>query len=419
VKKKRAIAAGAGLLCFSAPAAFLTAWLSTCVLSRLPARPSKPIVVFRYDDVSALSDAEIERGFVRAFAEKRLQCVLGVIPFEGHDRHNPRGTKNRPLSKEKIDFLKRAIAAGAVEVMLHGYSHRMVRRGEYSEFSRLPVEEQREKISEGKEFLQDRLGERITSFIPPWQSYDAGTQAALEALGFSCISASLKFDSEPSANLKYLPSTSDPRGLRKAVSCARAVKGAEPIIVCLAHPFDFLESGDSRARFSLSYFRELLDWVADQKDLEVLSARQLIESGVDLSARRLLANARLARGWATPFFRPPCGLYPSTRFCRNLRRALLFFYAMVTTAGFGSLLLLSAMLPSRGKRFFVVAACLVGGALVVSLAYGLGGSHVGLKNAVASVFLAGALLGLAAALFVTNETTPGKDKGAQAADGSS
>ena len=309
-------------------------------------------------------------------------------------------------------MLKRSIESGSVEVALHGYAHRTLCPVPWSEFRGLGVRAQREKIGRGKAFLEDGLGIKITAFIPPWQSYDADTQTALEALGFTRISASLRFNTKPSARLKYLPSTITVTRLRETVERARNVEDAEAIIVCLAHPFDFTEAGDPRARFSCADFRELLDWLADQQDVAVVSPKQLSEAGADLSGRRLLANRRLSASWAPPFFLLTPGLYVSTEFSHRLYRRLLLFYAMVSAAGF-ALSFTSAALMFRGTRKFpaITMGCL-GGVFFLLLAYGLRDLRLGWITFLASLFILGAFLGAVVGgfLFIKPTSPSGADQ---------
>ena len=97
-----------------------------------------------------------------------------------------------------------------VEVALHGFNHQTNRReeaGGNSEFEGLGYDEQYMKISRGKAILENQLGLKITTFVPPWNSYDSTTLRVLEVSGFSTISAGLWGTCEGSSRLSFIPST--------------------------------------------------------------------------------------------------------------------------------------------------------------------------------------------------------------------
>src|SRR4051794_37063630 len=110
--------------------------------SRESAEPVR--VVFRYDDCSARSSLDLERRFVRAFADCGAQVTLGVIPFVcERDFHDRRPQRTLPLSAEKVGVLRQAVADGHVEIALHGYSHQRWSAAQASELAGLTRTEQR------------------------------------------------------------------------------------------------------------------------------------------------------------------------------------------------------------------------------------------------------------------------------------
>jgi hypothetical protein len=81
-------------------------------------------VVFRFDDPSARSGAEIEDKLIIGFRAHNMRCTFGVIPFVASgDCHDPRPQELIPLSIAKIEMLRQAAQEGVIEIAQHGYSH--------------------------------------------------------------------------------------------------------------------------------------------------------------------------------------------------------------------------------------------------------------------------------------------------------
>src|SRR5262249_1272072 len=150
-------------------------------------------VVFRYDDSSAKSSLPLERDVLQAFAEQRAQITLGVIPFVCAGEYHERGAQRLlALGEAKAGLLRDAAKAGHAELALHGYCHQRWHPERKTELAGLDLAEQDRRIREGKQELERRLGVSVTTFIPPWNAYDAVTVRVLEEHGFECLSASLR-----------------------------------------------------------------------------------------------------------------------------------------------------------------------------------------------------------------------------------
>ena len=248
-------------------------------------------VVFRFDDYSSRSPTDIEYKIIDAFKKYNISCTFGVIPYiTAGDVHDTSIQDVVPLTPMKADILKNAIKAG-VEVALHGYSHQTIRKisaGRHTEFSGLDYDSQVKKIAKGKTFLEGMLDMRVTGFIPPWSTYDSNTIRALEKLGFEYISTDGFCNAKKSSLLKFLPVTCSILHVRDAVKLARHIPGAEPIVVVLFHPHDFIEVNKLHGRFTYAEFVELLAWLTSQKDIYVRTINQTINVTGDLSADRFL-----------------------------------------------------------------------------------------------------------------------------------
>ncbi len=233
---------------------------------------TKAVVIFRYDDYHARLGAEterkeeIERRFLDAFAAHQVPLTLGVVPnYEGR----------RPLADDAptLAALRRLVQAGQAEAALHGLTHQSLapQGARNSEFAGQPQAQQAERLRTGKAMLEDWLAAPVTSFIPPWNTFDAATVAALAEAGFTTLSAAL---SEPAVSppLIALPHTCGLRELRGALTRV-ARRGGTSLLVCTFHHFSFTESTDPLARHyaqcSLAAFDRLLGWCRGQRAVEL------------------------------------------------------------------------------------------------------------------------------------------------------
>ena len=238
-------------------------------------------VVFRYDDYSSCSPTSFEIKLINTFKNSNISLTVGIIPYVvSGDLHNPSSQEVISLSEEKVRILRTAMDSGIMELALHGYSHQTIKdykKSGYTEFSGLSYEKQMEKIVKGKKLLEDELDTKITTFIPPWNSYDMNTLQCLENSDFNCISANLQGVSEESSHLRFLPITTTIPELRQAVNSARRSSDPQPVIVVLFHAFEFVEIGEDRGVFTYQEFSDLLSWITSQKNIHVSSMSQLIK----------------------------------------------------------------------------------------------------------------------------------------------
>ena len=168
------------------------------------------IVVFRNDDVSALSDVEHEGAVAEILGKYQCRQTIGVIPWcEMGNWHEPDSRGVMPLGANHalVDFLAQYISESDSEIALHGLTHRTNRfscpmRREFFEFERLPIQEQVVMIARGTAEIARIFEVRPFTFIPPWNRLDRNTIIACLVSGYRVISAG-----------PYAPTTGDLKSL--------------------------------------------------------------------------------------------------------------------------------------------------------------------------------------------------------------
>lgn len=229
-------------------------------------------LALRFDDASAISHRGVESGIIDALKDTGIQATFAVIPYSD----TPSG--RLALDSQCGAHLLAACQSGLVEIALHGYSHRRVSTdGRPSEFCGLPVERQAAILTEAMEHLSGMFGGRsISGFVPPWNSYDAATVAALEGLGFDYISADRRhYPPGYAGPLAVLPFTCQFNALELAIAEARRYSRFAPHVVAVLHHFDFHESGAVGSRLDLQEFADSLAWLKRQPDVQVMTLREM------------------------------------------------------------------------------------------------------------------------------------------------
>lgn len=270
-------------------------------------------VVFRFDDYSSSSSTDLEVKLINVFEKLNVPLTIGVIPYVcAEDIHDPRPQNDFPLTPLKASILRDAIKAGILEVALHGYSHQTIRtktNGNYTEFYGLDYNSQLQRITKGKNLLEEMLGIRIDTFIPPWNSYDLNTIKVLEKIGFKTISSDMTSIAEESSQLRFLPGTCALLDLQEAVKSARNISDDKPIIVILFHGYDFIEGSRGEGKLTYQDFIKLLTWVTSQKDIHVRTIDETTRGIRDLGSHRLIEyssfiSSPLQRIWPTFLNKP-------------------------------------------------------------------------------------------------------------------
>ncbi len=148
----------------------------------------------RDDDTSAFTTPEsLESAYGHLW--DRHPVSLAVIPFAVETRHlgDParfeQGDEAVPLGHNRrlVRFLRDAIAAGHVSILLHGHRHRYrrgTRAGEWiPEF--VAADDPHRLIGEGRRYLESLLDVRIRTFVPPSNAMSPAAYAAVRRHGLN------------------------------------------------------------------------------------------------------------------------------------------------------------------------------------------------------------------------------------------
>ncbi len=337
-------------------------------------------VAIRYDDYSSYSQTDVDRKVIALLEKHQCPCTFAVvpesIPWIAEDRNIGRavGEPGVRLTDEKVTMLKQFLGTGLVEVALHGLSHEDLSPDDpaiLSEFEAVDAAEQLRRIREGKQVLTELLDCRMTTFIPPFNTYDVNTVSALEQTGFTFFSADTRGVPPAQSSLKFIPQTCHFNETRAAVESARAAGRPGALIVTIFHPQDLREAEQMPNPYGLGQFLDLgdvdslLGWLKQQPDVQVLTLGQAGERLAPLDAARFTAWRKYLDCPALPMLPPALqrrpGYYPMPDAIRKLRTALwldVCIYALVFV-GLGLLSGAAAgFMVARLPRLFVIAGAL-------------------------------------------------------------
>jgi hypothetical protein len=134
-------------------------------------------LIFRVDDI-LLDDSDFELQLLQIFQQFNIPIMLGVIPFQ---------TTESPDDKKVLsESLTQILKSELFTIALHGYLHR--KNDHWGEFYGIDREKQLNWIIKGKQKLEQLLGIRVWSFIPPWNAFDIETISCLREVEFELIS---------------------------------------------------------------------------------------------------------------------------------------------------------------------------------------------------------------------------------------
>ena len=147
-------------------------------------REYRSIAIFRNDDVQPYYRSDAMRAVDRIFVEEGVPVTQGVIPV----------IHGKPITEtgDVCAYLREQARRhpGTFEFALHGYSHaERTDFGGASEFGGVPADTQREYVREGARIVDECTGERPRTFIPPFNTYDNATVAALAAENVTALSS--------------------------------------------------------------------------------------------------------------------------------------------------------------------------------------------------------------------------------------
>jgi predicted deacetylase len=184
----------------------------------------KIFIIFRNDDLCALSDIDHERAVFTAFEKAGIPQVVGVIPRVVADPHDHRPQDGAEVTRNTaiMELLREHRARGLAEIAQHGYSHQTnilhpsradVLTGEktcpgisgrwipyapanpegYSEFNGLPANEQKQAITQGTGLLEEAFQARPRVFIFPWDRLNPAALDILAETGFEYVQTGFKY----------------------------------------------------------------------------------------------------------------------------------------------------------------------------------------------------------------------------------
>lgn len=245
-------------------------------------------LAFRLDDPSVTSDRKLEEGIIQHLSAHSLKASFAVVPFRFI------GEEKIPLTGSRASHMIDARRRGVLEIALHGYTHTRTANSttdKPTEFMGLSTSQQLALIGEGKGLLEELFGCGVNGFVPPWNSYDAKTLAAVQQLGFGYVSAGRSVV-RPPKGLAVIPFTCRIDEVEQAVLEARGYRDRPAIVVAIMHHYDFVEAGESKPRTDLARFGALLEWVSRQPDVDVVTLAGMAASLTDKDRLHMLYYQR-------------------------------------------------------------------------------------------------------------------------------
>jgi len=318
------------------------------------------LLVLRYDDYSSLSPTKLEETLLELNHRYCVPITFGVVPCARGVDGSSDQPSDIPLTRDKAGTLRKYMDSGMLHVAMHGYSHEALG---VSEFDAVAAEIQFERLSKGKRLLEELVGGKIDTFIPPWNSYDANTLRCLERLHFRCISADANGYFDEQSTLSFLPTTKQElAALRRSIALARLVPDPQPIVVLVFHEYDFTLDSAVAGKFAPEQYADLLCWINAQKDIKVISMGEVISAEHDLGVERLAANAACQKpSVLVPSFLCPKAVYLSRSAARTVaiasRAAAALLYAVVS----GVAAAVSSCLCGAIDSLWIRLVCLAGG----------------------------------------------------------
>jgi len=276
-------------------------------------------VVFRYDDFTADKPGareadnirmrlwEAEQAVDSLFERYDIPYVFAIIP-----RANGTSLAEDP---EKIEFIRRAIASGRIEVAQHGLSHVNHAKANHlpGEFRERDYKSQLRDIVRGREILLNACNlHDISTFVPPWNGWTGDTARILKKLGFKILSADRYYYYKSAKGLKVIPFTTFLENLESMVDQHRLPE--EGIIVVLYHPYDIVRFPGTKGSYYLGVerFEKLLQKLSAMQQVKVVTLQQLANGVEGLTIERYRAANSLRRQrsfWAKLL---PRHLWPGT-----------------------------------------------------------------------------------------------------------
>lgn len=192
-----------------------------------------PLVVLRVDDIQDYAFREAQLYLLEHCRHNRIPLSLAVIPmYFGEDN-------------ELVGAVKQTINAGS-EVTIHGWEH--------ENLSLCNLDEQKLRLAEAKDFLEETLNIKTCVLVPPMFMYNNDTITAMDETGYTIVSGSSEFHmiGWVSENILSIPATVE---LSNYSSNAWNMKSKETILselnasieehgyaVVVTHPQEFIKN---------------------------------------------------------------------------------------------------------------------------------------------------------------------------------
>lgn len=307
-------------------------------------------LILRLDDFSTISNSEFEKKLLSLMEKYNVPCTFGVVPFVYQDEYDSSIQVEHPLSQENVQMLRPYVEEGLVEIALHGFHHntQATKLNGYvpGEFFGISQEEQEDLIVRGKAYLDDTFSCNVTTFIPPWNTYDEATLGALKKLEFSCISTGNRFGPVISnASLLYLPALCKLSDVLPVINEVLRIGLDEAVIVVCFHHYEFVEVSPNRTDYQLTIdqLEELFSRIQKMEGVSLYTVRDFASRDTTLTAERYLLTSQLVRNTNIV---PPVikGWLPAPKHYPSVERARkLLFRVTIGSIGYYFLMFLSSI----------------------------------------------------------------------------
>lgn len=134
-------------------------------------------VAFRLDDVQDFFLADVQMTLMQTFQKNDVDLTIGVI------------ANNIGRDNDLTNFVSSVSDVPEIELANHGWDH--------EDFAQFETMGQEMLLLKSNNRIDELFGVRPTVFIPPFNSYNDGTIAALTSLGFTHFSSELDFATPP------------------------------------------------------------------------------------------------------------------------------------------------------------------------------------------------------------------------------
>lgn len=234
-------------------------------------------IIFRYDDTSVYTSNEVESKILTIFKEQHLSLSFAVIPYRCEGNPIDTSVQNViELNTKKVNLLTPYVKDGTLDIVLHGYSHQTTSKDFWTEFENVSYQEQLDKIQKGKVLFEKLFPQDITSFVPPYNTYDINTIKILESLHFNTLSANLDAPILKDSKLNFISNTITINKVDQAIKKAKG-KGGVHFIVVMFHEYNFTDikmDNVEKPEITFNQLKSLLNTLKETKDINILSLNQ-------------------------------------------------------------------------------------------------------------------------------------------------